>query len=513
MKLFEKMKINFKKTSKKAPKEKDVMLQTYFTSLLALVLSMAMFFGTTYAWFTSEVNNAGNEIYIGTLSASLHKQLKETVQGEQGAEEKITYQDLADETKGYKLFDGTVRWEPGYTMLETIEIRNEGDLAFKYVLSFTDGTLEDTTANMADIAKYFDVWVYSHQSNQNAPDPTVYRSYSDIIDKDSGWVNAGNLKDLLEGKQVLTGTMTEVRLGKNSTETANEGTTDGAPAAHNFTLALHMNEEATAAVMGHKIGLNVKLVAYQLSAELDAFQNSSYDSNIVAAANEAQLKKILSEGGEMLLLDDVTIAKEEDVLVMKSGRLDGANHTITADIKAADGTAVTTPTDVLTLTGGTIANLTMKGNGNALVLNKLERDLYLNDSTFGGVTSLKLDLTEASEYGVYANGSTFESDVDYDHLIKEANFYLCNFKGVLAAGGNTRLENCTFNTDGLDVTGLASGESITLINCSYNNATIAKAVISKSSQGELTVDNNQLMIDSTVVNGSTIYKVVVKPTP
>ena len=163
MKLLKKIQISFKKAPKKEPEVKNIMLQTYFTSLLALVLCVAMFFGTTYAWFTSEVTDVGNEIYIGTLSASLHKQNKHPV-GEE-------YLDLAREAN--KLFDDTIRWEPGYTMLETIQIRNEGDLAFNYVLNFTDGKLADATANMADIAKYFDVWVYSHQSNQNAPAPTT----------------------------------------------------------------------------------------------------------------------------------------------------------------------------------------------------------------------------------------------------------------------------------------------------------------------------------------------------
>ena len=146
-----------------------------------------MFLGTSYAWFTSEVTDVGNEIYIGTLSASLHKQNK------QPTGENDKYLNLASADQ--KLFDGAVRWEPGYTMLETIQIKNEGDLAFNYVLNFTDGKLEDTTANMADIAKYFDVWVYSHQSNQGAPTPA---SYADITADGSLWTNAGNLNDLLE---------------------------------------------------------------------------------------------------------------------------------------------------------------------------------------------------------------------------------------------------------------------------------------------------------------------------
>ena len=467
----------------KQPKVKNIMLQTYFTSLLALVLCVSMFLGTSYAWFTSEVTDVGNEIYIGTLSASLHKQNKQPT----GEDDK--YLDLAD--AGQKLFDGTVRWEPGYTMLETIQIKNEGDLAFNYVLNFTDGKLEDATANMADIAKYFDVWVYSHQTNLEAPAPA---SYADITAEGSVWTNAGNLYDLLEGKQVLSGTMTQVRLDENSTETANEGTTDGAPAVHTFTLALHMNEEATADVMGQKIGLNVKLVAYQLSAEKDAFQTSTYDNNIAAAANLAQLKKILPVGGEMLLMDDVTIEKAEDMLAMNTGRLDGAKHTITVSINP---TEITEPVDVLVAKGGTIVNLRVQGGekGKALVIGNLVSDLYLNNSTFGGVASLVADPLGVSEYGIYANNTTFDAKAAYDK-IKEANFYLCNFKDVLEVGCNTRLENCTFDTYGvLDVSKLVGGESVTLINCTYKGVVIENAVI-KVVDGQFVVESNQLELDT-----------------
>ena len=61
--------------AQKKAAQKSVMLQTYFTSLLCLVLCVVMFFGTTYAWFTSEVNNVNNEIYIGILDVEMEKAL------------------------------------------------------------------------------------------------------------------------------------------------------------------------------------------------------------------------------------------------------------------------------------------------------------------------------------------------------------------------------------------------------------------------------------------------------
>ena len=57
----------------KAPKAKSALLQTYLTSLLCMVLCVTMFFGTTYAWFTSTVTNKQNEIYIGTLDMGFYK--------------------------------------------------------------------------------------------------------------------------------------------------------------------------------------------------------------------------------------------------------------------------------------------------------------------------------------------------------------------------------------------------------------------------------------------------------
>ena len=110
-------------TTEKQPKAKSMLLQTYLTSLLCMVLCVTMFFGTSYAWFTSEVNNTNNEIYIGTLDVELEKQV---------GEEWKSLSELTDGVNTKKLFDSNSCWEPGYTALETIKVVNECDLAFMY---------------------------------------------------------------------------------------------------------------------------------------------------------------------------------------------------------------------------------------------------------------------------------------------------------------------------------------------------------------------------------------------
>lgn len=248
----------------KQPKVKNMLLQTYFTSLLCLVLCVTMFMGTSYAWFTSEVNNTGNEIYIGTLDVGLFA-------GDNGEK------DLSKAEN--KLFDSDIRWEPGYTALETIKVVNEGDLTFKYELNFTDGSLTKNgqpLENLEEVAQFFDVWVYSYRKN-NDVEPTD-NSYESI--KNGGkWVNAGTLEELLGGKTVLEGIMVTVRDDNENTAIL-AGTSDGVGTVDTYTIALHMNESATEAVMGCKINLNVKLVAYQRSgenSESDAF-GPTYDS-------------------------------------------------------------------------------------------------------------------------------------------------------------------------------------------------------------------------------------------
>ena len=166
-------------TAEKQPKAKNALLQTYFTSLLSLVLCAAMFLGTSYAWFTSEVNNEGNEIYIGVLDVGLYRQ---------GETDRLDLSDSAN-----KLFDRNIRWEPGYTSYETVHVVNKGDLAFKYVLSFTDGKLNDQAAQteqdfsaLQAVAKWFDVWVYNDGENTV---PTV-TAFDVITAADSGWVKA-----------------------------------------------------------------------------------------------------------------------------------------------------------------------------------------------------------------------------------------------------------------------------------------------------------------------------------
>jgi|GEM_PF-1870069 len=474
------------------PKVKSMLLRTYFTSLLCLTLCVAMFFGTSFAWFTSEVNNQGNEIYIGVLDVELEKEVP-------GETEKTKWESLsAKNDKGEnttKLFDSAIRWEPGYTSLEKIKVINKGDLAFNYVFSFTDGTVgttgdtdPSTDVNaIASIAKFFDVWVYP--ITEKTPEPTDLKEYSDIMKATSGWTNAGTLADILTGKKyVLTGSMDAKDIRSTNVTTANEGTTDGNPLEHQYLIALHMKEEVTAAdnLMGKKIGLNVRLVAYQKADEADAF--GTYDKDVTVVIDPTSLRNALqaAEGEntnkEILLLHDVTLADLNSTLTMNGGRLDGNNKIVTyAGAKNSAGGSV----GVLTTNGGEIVNLNIVGgeNGRALYITELKSDLEVSNCTLSGAYAFNLNSSAKTQYTITFNNTTFKNWTSYANAVEKVEFNSCTFEKELRPYATTILTGCTFADQTLDLSKLENDESVTLKDCSYDGKKIEEVIFKKESTG------------------------------
>lgn len=291
----------------KQPKVKSALLRTYFISLLCMVLCMTMFFGTSYAWFTSDVENTGNEIYVGTMKVGLYKLKGDT-----------SVSLASSDTNTEKLFSSDIRWEPGYTALETIQVVNEGDLAFKYGMNFTTS---DT--NVEAVAKNFEVWVFVGEDD---PD-----SYEDMADGDEGWIPVGTLAEVLNGKAVLEDrSMYTVRKDDSDKDAdVKNDTPDGVRTVDTYTIALHMKKSASdKSLMGQKINLNVKLVAYQMGSEEDSFGNPSYDDakyvntveELQKALDDAKDKDVIRLASD--ITGGVTVTQKENVKIT----IDGNGH-------------------------------------------------------------------------------------------------------------------------------------------------------------------------------------------
>ena len=108
-----------------------------FQSIVALLLCMSMFVGTTFAWFTDSVTSGNNIITSGKLKVEM--------QWADGTQDPATTQ-WTDASKG-AIFDNDL-WEPGYTEVRHIKIANVGNLALKYQLQIV---ANGTVSQLADV--------------------------------------------------------------------------------------------------------------------------------------------------------------------------------------------------------------------------------------------------------------------------------------------------------------------------------------------------------------------------
>ena len=92
------------------------------SSAFALVLSVAMLIGTTFAWFTDTASTAVNKIQAGNLDIKLAYK-NSTTGGE-----------FKEANKETPVFDNNALWEPGHVEYVVLKVSNTGSLALKYKL-------------------------------------------------------------------------------------------------------------------------------------------------------------------------------------------------------------------------------------------------------------------------------------------------------------------------------------------------------------------------------------------
>ena len=201
------------------------------SSILALCLCFTMLIGTTYAWFTDSAVSADNKIQSGTLDVDLL-----LWDGQQ-------YVDISENqdpifgTAGLAQDSLDTLWEPGKTQVAYLAITNNGTLDLKYLVNIA---VTGYTKNLYEVMEY------------------------DIIPNAS------------EGTGVTEWTGgTSVVPGNNKTQA--KDVVLAANATHYFALAVHMDELAGNEYQDGEITFDINVLATQLAAESDSF-NNSYDA-------------------------------------------------------------------------------------------------------------------------------------------------------------------------------------------------------------------------------------------
>ncbi len=107
--------------------------RSLFMSVIALVLCFSMLLGLTWAWFTDSATSDRNTIEAGNLDVELE------YRKDGGA-----WKTVDENTNVFK----NAKWEPGYTEVVYLRVKNEGSLALKYLLSVK--ILEETASINVD---------------------------------------------------------------------------------------------------------------------------------------------------------------------------------------------------------------------------------------------------------------------------------------------------------------------------------------------------------------------------
>lgn len=118
-----------------------------FISTCALLFSMLMMAGSTFAWFTDSVSTGSNKITTGSLKVELLHTNAEVKDEAKVTQNTLLFTDENGEA---------ISWEPGAVAYENFTVKNAGDLALNYRLALdlnNANTIKGTDKSLKDVLK------------------------------------------------------------------------------------------------------------------------------------------------------------------------------------------------------------------------------------------------------------------------------------------------------------------------------------------------------------------------
>lgn len=255
------------------------------TSVLALVLSLAMLAGTTFAWFTDTASTGVNRIVSGNLDVGLQY----WGVGEDGKKTWLTAENSEE------LFDKNALWEPGYTQIVYLKVKNDGNLALTYAMQITP--VHETVGINVDGEQF---------------------KLSDYIK--FGWrtftVDGDGTPVALGREAAQTGVGESAQLGTTLHRQAAEPMEAGAEelVALVAWMPENVGNEANYSTVQPTIELSLKVLATQAAVESDSF-NNTYDGD---AATDEELNSKPEYNYSYTEEEGVTLITDENGKVVKA---------------------------------------------------------------------------------------------------------------------------------------------------------------------------------------------------
>ena len=376
--------MNNKKTTKRA----------LLSSVMAIVLCLAMLIGTTFAWFTDSASTAVNKIQAGTLEIELQyatawdERTGEPTDWANAEGQMLSFRKAAGASE-----NEAILWEPGCTyVLPELRIVNKGNLALKYTMTIS-GIAGDAELNEAI------EWEYAQYS-------TVNGAYEAAL---GGSLSSG---DSISGA-IIPG--------------ENNNATDP------IVIKGHMKESAGNQYQGKSIdGIAITVVATQDTVEYDSF-NNTYDANAEYAlpvATSADLAAALASGNDVILTapvrmpDVIEISGDVTIYGSENGKLLAPDHKDRV-INIADNT------EPVTLT---LSNLDVVGP---------ETGTYTRGVSVYGNTDVTVVVDNSSVSANYYALNIASANDSVDVVVKNTTLTgWCAFQ-TWSAGTKATFENCT----------------------------------------------------------------------
>jgi len=211
----------------------------------------------------------------------------------------------------------------------------------------------------------------------------------------------------------------------------------------------------------------------------------------VGGNDQEQVKELtdtLANGGDVVLTDDVKMDSaatapygNKYAVALNGGTLDGNGNELHMECYGDDYGVMTT--------GGTIKNITIKEGCRAVMIMYPTQDIILDNVNIGGDGVLyPINTGEAGAEGVdlIVTNSTLAGWTSYGNIesasftnvkFEQGTYYDDIYGRVLKPYVNTTLTNCSFIEHmNLDLSSLAQGQKITIVNCTVNGQAVTADV-------------------------------------
>ena len=423
------------------------------SSAFALVVSIAMLIGTTFAWFTDTASTAVNKIQAGNLDVAL--EMLDTAQNKWVTAEGKTLNfvkagNVAEE----------VLWEPGATYeLPKLRVVNKGNLALKYKIAITgiDGD--------SKLCKVID-WYYN--------DTEISKATSMAVSED-----------------VVLNAKTE---------------------GDAFTLKGHMQKTAGNDYQGLSIsGIAITVYATQATVESDSFNNQyDKDAEYAFVSTTEELEAAVAAGKNVILNSNLTLDK--DLTISKDSTIIGNGHALISNKPVSIA-----PDANVTIQNVAFASPTnSRDNASNLYAQDLKGKLVLDGCSFKGTQWDCIQVTPMPGSEIVINNCRFEAESAAQRFIhiqaadnSNADVKITltnNFFGSTENLSNSMIDLDYINLDGIDFGGnnVYTDDDKEIYVCGASiSATISSAEAFKRLGSKLVSAGDQPALNDAIANAGT----------